>query len=130
MKNQPTKQLGKTSTITLVHYQDLAQFAIKDTRVLLMDSGWSNELNPVNVPQPTALKVAVPIKVSRSYHPIDREMRSHVGTDCAAFWLNRKSQTLRSWASTEQGAIRPIRINGRLAWSVSDIKKLLNGASK
>lgn len=48
-------------------------------------------------------------------------------TNAAALALNRKPQTLRKWACLENGPIRPIRINGRLAWRISDIHKLLNG---
>ena len=46
-------------------------------------------------------------------------------TILAAQALNRKPQTLRKWACLECGPIRPIRINGRLAWRVADLKKLL-----
>lgn len=60
------------------------------------------------------------------FPPIDQESRSHVETACAAFHLTRQPQTLRQWACLENGPIRPIRINGRLAWSVSEIKRLLN----
>ncbi len=45
----------------------------------------------------------------------------------ASAFLNRAPQTLRKWACLEIGPIRPIRINGRLAWRVSDLKALLNG---
>lgn len=48
-------------------------------------------------------------------------------TNEAAPFINRKPQTLRSWACLENGPIRPIRINGRLAWKVSDLRKLLTG---
>lgn len=48
-------------------------------------------------------------------------------TDEAATALNRKPQTLRKWACLENGPIRPVRINGRLAWRVSDIQALLSG---
>lgn len=48
-------------------------------------------------------------------------------TDKAAKALNRAPQTLRKWACLENGPIRPIRINGRLAWRVADIAALLNG---
>lgn len=51
-------------------------------------------------------------------------------TNEAAAALNRKSQTLRSWASTEKGPIRPIRINGRLHWKTSEIHALLSGGAK
>ncbi|MFM0263120.1 DNA-binding protein [Paraburkholderia sediminicola] len=44
----------------------------------------------------------------------------------AAAAINRKPQTLRRWACLENGPIRPIRINGRLAWRVSDLKVLTN----
>ncbi len=48
-------------------------------------------------------------------------------TDQAAAVLKRRPQTLRKWACLECGPIRPIRINGRLAWKVSDLQKLLHG---
>ncbi len=50
-----------------------------------------------------------------------------IPTNEAAAALNRKPQTLRKWACLENGPIRPVRINGRLAWRVSDIQALLNG---
>lgn len=48
-------------------------------------------------------------------------------TDEAASAINRAPQTLRKWACLENGPIRPVRINGRLAWRVSDLQKLLAG---
>lgn len=48
-------------------------------------------------------------------------------TKDAASYINRRPQTLRKWASLENGPIRPIRINGRLAWRVSDLMSLLDG---
>ncbi|CAM2180422.1 DNA-binding protein [Paraburkholderia sacchari] len=53
--------------------------------------------------------------------------RDTLPTDEAAPVINRKAQTLRKWACLEIGPIRPVRINGRLAWRVSDLQKLLNG---
>lgn len=50
-----------------------------------------------------------------------------VTTNVAANKLNRSPQTLRKWACLESGPIRPIRINGRLAWRVADLQNLLNG---
>jgi hypothetical protein len=50
-----------------------------------------------------------------------------VPTNTAATILNRSPQTLRKWACLECGPIRPIRINGRLAWRVADLKALLEG---
>jgi len=60
------------------------------------------------------------------FGPIENETRSHVDTACAAFWLNRKPQTLRSWASKENGPLRPSRLNDRLAWAVADIRRILD----
>lgn len=48
-------------------------------------------------------------------------------TDEAAAVLNRQPQTLRKWACLENGPIRPVRINGRLGWRVSDLQALLDG---
>ena len=52
-----------------------------------------------------------------------------VSTFEAAKALIRAPQTLRKWACLENGPIRPIRINGRLAWRLSDIEALLNGGA-
>jgi len=59
--------------------------------------------------------------------PIEQEQRDTLGTADAAFHLNRQPQTLHKWACLENGPLRPVRINGRLAWAVADIKRLLNG---
>lgn len=56
-----------------------------------------------------------------------RGIEAVVTTEEAAAALNRKPQTLRKWACLETGPIRPVRINGRLAWKVSDLQSLLNG---
>ncbi len=66
------------------------------------------------------------MNINRNIVPIEQETRSHVGTACAAFHLNRTPQTLRLWACLENGPIRPNRVHGRLAWSVADIKRVLN----
>jgi hypothetical protein len=52
-----------------------------------------------------------------------------VKTDAAAHYLNRKAQTLRVWACLENGPIRPLRINGRLAWPVAELRKVLGVAT-
>ena len=63
--------------------------------------------------------------------PLLEDVTSHtVTTDDAAYYLNRKPQTLRVWACLENGALRPIRINGRLAWQVAEIKKVLGMAEE
>jgi hypothetical protein len=61
------------------------------------------------------------------FTPLEQETRTTVPTEQAAYYLNRKPQTLRAWACLENGALRPVRICGRLAWNVAEIKSLLNG---
>jgi hypothetical protein len=53
--------------------------------------------------------------------------RDTLPTHEASTAINRADQTLRKWACLENGPIRPVRINGRLAWKVSDLQKLLAG---
>ena len=53
--------------------------------------------------------------------------RDFLPTNEAAAAVLRQPQTLRRWACFESGPIRPIRINGRLAWRVSDLQALLSG---
>jgi hypothetical protein len=65
----------------------------------------------------------MPARTIRSI-PLERETRSNLPTTEAAFHLNRAQQTLRLWAMRENGPIRPLRINGRLAWPVARIKEL------
>ncbi|MCL4182847.1 MAG: hypothetical protein KJ011_05310 [Burkholderiaceae bacterium] len=59
------------------------------------------------------------------FPPLDRETRSHIPTEQAAFYLNRRPQTLRAWSCDEDGPLRPARINGRLAWPVAELRRLL-----
>ena len=61
------------------------------------------------------------------FTPLAQVTNPTVPTDAAAYYLNRKSQTLRVWACFENAPIRPIRINGRLAWNVAEIRNLLQG---
>jgi hypothetical protein len=58
--------------------------------------------------------------------PLDREPRANLPTPEAARHLNRAQQTLRLWAMRENGPLRPIRVNGRLAWPVADLRRLLH----
>lgn len=67
--------------------------------------------------------------VAQIFTPLEQITRPTVPTDAAAHYLNRKPQTLRSWASLENGPLRPVRINGRLAWPIAGIKSLLNGGA-
>lgn len=60
-----------------------------------------------------------------AFPPIEQETRPTVPTPQAAHYLNRRPQTMREWACLESGPIRPIRINGRLAWPMAGIRALL-----
>ena len=53
--------------------------------------------------------------------------RDFLTTTETAHALNRKDQTLRKWACLGNGPIRPVRVNGRLLWRVSDLARLLAG---
>lgn len=67
--------------------------------------------------------------VTNQYPPLELVTQPAVPTNQAAHYLNRKPQTLRCWSCLHTGALRPVRINGRLSWKVADIKNLLNGGA-
>jgi len=61
--------------------------------------------------------------------PLTLETRSALPTSEAAYHLNREEQTLRTWAMQDgSGPIKPLRINGRLAWPTEAIRRLLGVA--
>lgn len=60
-----------------------------------------------------------------AFVPLERETRAAVDTATAAYHLNRQPQTLRAWACLENGPLRPVRINGRLAWKTADLRHVL-----
>ena len=61
----------------------------------------------------------------QQFPPLELENRPAVGTEQAAYYLNRRPQTMRVWACMENGPLRPTRINGRLAWPVSEPRRVL-----
>ena len=63
-----------------------------------------------------------------SFPSLAKETRATLPTPEAAFHLNRAQQTLRLWAMRQDGPIRPLRINGRLAWPVADLRRVLGVA--
>ncbi len=58
------------------------------------------------------------------FPPLEQETRPAVTTEQAAYYLNRRPQTLRGWAMTGK-VITPTRCHGRLAWPVAEIKRIL-----
>lgn len=67
---------------------------------------------------------------TQHFPPLEQVTRPTVPTADAAHYLNRQPQTMRAWACLENGPLRPIRINGRLAWPVAGIRALLEGGSQ
>ena len=63
-----------------------------------------------------------------TFLPLEQVTTPTVTTDAAAHYLNRKPQTLRLWSCEQNGAIKPLNINGRHAWRVSDLKRVLGMA--
>jgi len=62
----------------------------------------------------------------QQFPPLELVNRPHVNTEQAAHYLMRRPQTLRAWAMKDgTGPLRPVRINGRLAWSVSALRHVL-----
>lgn len=59
------------------------------------------------------------------YPALDQITRTHITTEEAAYYLNRKPQTLRGWAMTNRN-VTPTRLCGRLAWPVEGIRKVLS----
>jgi len=64
----------------------------------------------------------------QQFPSLELERRPAVDTAAAAHYLNRRPQTLRGWACSENGPLRPIRINGRLAWPVAELRRVLGVA--
>lgn len=83
----------------------------------------STEIQPCTIANPTA-------KLPADFVPLHLETRTHVSTAVLGVHINRKTQTLRGWASAETfpPELRPIRVVGRLCWPVAGIKKLLGQA--
>lgn len=74
-------------------------------------------------------QAAIPAtSTTQNFPPLEQVTRPTVPTVQAAYYLNRRPQTLRAWACLELGPIRPLRINGRLAWRMADIRSLLTGS--
>lgn len=70
---------------------------------------------------------AQPMPGGATFLPLSQEARALIPTECAAFHLNRKVQTLRAWACLETGPIRPVRVTrgGPLGWRTEDVRRLV-----
>ncbi len=65
----------------------------------------------------------------QQFPPLELVNRPTVPTEQAAYYLNRRPQTLRTWAmNSGTGPVSCIRISGRLAWPVSELRRVLGVA--
>jgi hypothetical protein len=74
-----------------------------------------------------------PKNLSVSFEPfpaLENVTRPTVDTAAAAYYLNRRPQTLRGWACAESypDGLRPVRVNGRLGWPIDGIRRALGVA--
>ena len=83
-----------------------------------------------NRPRPGATVATKGSVATRSqiFGSLDYETRAAVDTACAAYHLSRRPQTLRTWACLENGPLRPFRVQGRLAWPVAELRRVLGVA--
>lgn len=86
---------------------------------------WRNLTSERRMEQQESKVGRQPRKFQHCYVSLSEEVRSHVDTACAAYHLGRQPQTMRVWACMENGPLRPTRVNGRLAWPVAEIKRVL-----
>lgn len=70
------------------------------------------------------------VNQSQQFPPLELVTSPSVPTEQAAYYLNRRPQTLRGWACAETFPVglRPLRINGRLAWPVAELRRVLGVA--
>lgn len=72
------------------------------------------------IPDYKSMQTATP-----TFTPLAQEQRTHVDTAAAAHYMNRRPQTLRGWhchGAFPTDGLRPLSLNGRLAWIGSAIK--------
>ena len=79
------------------------------------------EISPPALPPPVVQISDRP----EGFTPLKHETRTHVPTKVMCFHLGRKEQTARAWSCLENGPLRPLRVNGRLAWPVDEIRRIL-----
>ena len=71
---------------------------------------------------------AVAYESGNRFPPLAHVTKPMLTTEEAAFYLNRKAQTLRAWAcKSGVGPIQPISIGGRNGWRTEDVRKLVGG---
>lgn len=68
-----------------------------------------------------------PAQTARRFPSLESLTRPTVPTEQAGYYLDRRPQTLRAWACLETfpDGLRPLRVNGRLAWPVAQLRRVL-----
>lgn len=70
------------------------------------------------------------ITTAQQFPALELVTRPNLKTEEAAFYLNRRPQTLRGWAChSGTGPMVPKRIGGILAWSTATVKALAGVAA-
>jgi len=57
--------------------------------------------------------------------PLSEVTATHIPTKDAAHYLNRSQSTLMRWQRQGISEVSSLKMQGRLSWSVKDIKKIL-----
>ncbi|MBK5204066.1 MAG: DNA-binding protein [Polaromonas sp.] len=70
-------------------------------------------------------EATAPQQFTPPFPPLALVNKPNLTTGELAYYLDRRPQTLRGWACLENGPLRPVRINGRLAWPVSELRRVL-----
>ncbi len=86
-----------------------------------IDPSQLTKMNQVNFSVNSAAQ-----QMAQTFLPLALENRPAVPTQQAAFYMHRKPQTLRKWATYDgTGPIRAFRCNGRLLWPLDQIRAAL-----
>lgn len=72
----------------------------------------------------TMREATAPPHFTAQHLRLEQVNKPNLTTEEAAYYLNRRPQTLRAWACHEAGPLRPRRIGGLLAWATVEIKIL------
>jgi hypothetical protein len=82
-------------------------------------------MQPVTLLSIETIRAATtPHQFNAQYLPLEQVTKPNLTTIQAAYYLDRRPQTLRVWACLENGPIRPRRIGGLLAWPTAEVKTL------
>jgi len=81
---------------------------------------------PTSINIQSTSNVTAPQQFNAQYLPLEQVTKPNLTTAETAYYLNRRPQTLRVWASRSgTGPIVPSRIGGLLAWNTAKVKALV-----